>query len=530
LPLAVVAALVLSALAPVPAAAAPAHSSRHVALAKGANRAGAATQPAAALPPLTYSGGPVALRPRVYLVFWGKEWTDGSFSSAPLETYVHDFFSAIGGSAWLGSTGEYCQGVTVGATSCPFGWAPVPNPPGQLGGVWVDSTAVPPTPIDAPDDTEIWKAVHRAYVHFADAHAAYMVFTPPNHDPSNFGTGTNAICAWHDSNPNAGPAPYAVIPFLPDASSPSSPNSCGTHEVNATPRGYYDGFSIMAGHEYAEILTNPFPNTSTVAWADAAGQENADKCLWSTASPATNQPSGSQQFAVQSLWSNAAAGCVNDSAHAPPVGAGRGYSILTGFGGIYSFGNARYWGNLIDRGYPGQAVSLTEMPDGAGYSILTAPGGIYSFGDARYFGNLLDHGFPGPAVSLAETPDGGGYALLNSAGAVYNFGASQYFGNLLDHGYGGTPVALAYTPAGLGYYILTAQGAIYSFGDAPYMGNLIDHGYLGQAIGLAVTKDGLGYSILTTSGALYSFGDAPYLGNLLDHGYPGPAVAVSGTP
>ncbi|HEX6348401.1 MAG TPA: hypothetical protein VF160_03305 [Candidatus Dormibacteraeota bacterium] len=208
----------------------------------------------------------------------------------------------------------------------------------------------------------------------------------------------------------------------------------------------------------------------------------------------------------------------------PPAG---GYNILTGFGGIYSFGNAGYYGNLIDRGYPGPAIGLAETPDGLGYDILNTAGAIYTFGDAQYHGNLLDHGYPSPAVAIAVTPSGGGYAILNSSGALYTFGDAPYFGNLLDHGFPGPAVSFAYTPSGRGYSILTASGAIYSFGDAVYYGNLLDHGYPGPATGLAPSPHG--YAILTQAGAIYTFGDAYYRGNLLDHGYPGPAVAISAT-
>ncbi|GAC1579954.1 MAG: hypothetical protein NVS3B24_14400 [Candidatus Dormibacteria bacterium] len=205
-----------------------------------------------------------------------------------------------------------------------------------------------------------------------------------------------------------------------------------------------------------------------------------------------------------------------------------GYNILNTSGGLYSFGDARYFGNLIDHGYPGPGVGLAETPSGLGYQILTSTGALYSFGDAVYYGNLLDHGYPGPATAVAYTPAGTGYSILTRGGGIYSFGDAPYFGNLIDHGYPGEATGLAYTPSGQGYWILTRQGGIYSFGDATYYGNLIDHGYPGEAVSLAASS--AGYGILTTSGALYTFGDQPYLGNLLDHCYPGPAAAISNTP
>lgn len=215
------------------------------------------------------------------------------------------------------------------------------------------------------------------------------------------------------------------------------------------------------------------------------------------------------------------------------IGCGYGgYNILTSFGGIYSFGTAQYYGNLIDHGYPGPGIGLGEMPAGDGYQILNTGGGLYSFGSAQghYYGNLIDHHYPGPAVALSVTPSGNGYAILTSFGGLYTFGDALYEGNLIDHHYPGQAVGIAYTPSGRGYNILTSSGAIYSFGDAQYYGNLLDHNYPGPAVSLTYTRTGGGYAILTSSGGLYTFGDAVYKGNLIDHGYPGPATAISNTP
>ncbi|GAC1575376.1 MAG: hypothetical protein NVS3B24_03920 [Candidatus Dormibacteria bacterium] len=232
-----------------------------------------------------------------------------------------------------------------------------------------------------------------------------------------------------------------------------------------------------------------------------------------------------------------------------------GYNILTGAGGIYSFGDATYHGNLIDHGYPGPAIGLSETPDGGGYAIVTTPGNLYTFGNANYFGNLNDPcngarpcntpSYPGPAVAFDYTPGGGsttsgqGYSILNAGGGLYSFGDAQghYYGNLIDchcipAGVNLKAVSFAWSSTGNGYWILADNGAIYSFGDAVYYGNLLDHGYPGRATGLTRSSDGRGYSILTQEGGIYSFGDAvgQYYGNLIDHGYPAPGVAFSSTP
>ena len=74
--------------------------------------------------------------------------------------------------------------------------------------------------------------------------------------------------------------------------------------VNGGSSGYFDGFSIVGGHEYAETITDPYPNSG---WLDGRGAENGDKCAWISsgqgASASVHLTSGN--FPVQSLWSNA---------------------------------------------------------------------------------------------------------------------------------------------------------------------------------------------------------------------------------
>jgi serine protease len=91
---------------------------------------------------------------------------------------------------------------------------------------------------------------------------------------------------------------------------------CGENFVNADNsygNGFFDGYSIVAGHEFAEAETDPLPFTNT-AWQDSSGAENGDKCAW--LSPGT--PGGAHnigpdahghRFAVQTLYSNSAGGC-----------------------------------------------------------------------------------------------------------------------------------------------------------------------------------------------------------------------------
>jgi serine protease len=257
---------------------------------------------------LSYHGGAIEAAARVYIVFWGPDWVSGfatgGYTSGQAQTYVHDFFSGVGGSSWAASTTQYCQGVANGTTQCGANGTHPGNPSNELAGVWVDGSAVPAS----PTQTQVADEAAALANHYGgvDANANYMVFTPTGHSESGFGVNW---CAYHSSS---GDLSYSYIPYQPDAGS-----ACGMNFVNPVDdsygKGYFDGFSIVGGHEYAETITDPYPNSG---WLDSRGAENGDKCAWISAGQgaAANISLSGHDYAVQSLWSNAfnngGGGCV----------------------------------------------------------------------------------------------------------------------------------------------------------------------------------------------------------------------------
>src|SRR5258708_24439953 len=78
---------------------------------------------------------------------------------------------------------------------------------------------------------------------------------------------------------------------------------CGENMVNAGSAGTYDATSLDAGHEYAESITDPFPDTGWIDLADTvSGGEIGDKC----GNVATDLRLTTGVFAMQGLLSNAA--------------------------------------------------------------------------------------------------------------------------------------------------------------------------------------------------------------------------------
>jgi hypothetical protein len=278
----------------------------HVMVAKGAGHG-----PPFRTKNLSFHGGSVQIGTQVYISYWGADWSNGGFStggytSGQAQTYVDTFFTNVGGSSWINSDTQYCQKVPNGTTNCSgiSGAEYVTNPSDQYGSSWNDTTAVP----QSPTQSQIAAAALRLMNQVGySPNRTYLVFTPHGKSMNGFGT---SWCAWHSSttatvNGSSVRVAYGYIPYMPDAGA-----SCGMNFVNKTNdptfgNGYFDGFSVVAGHEYEEAQTDPFPSSG---WLDSGGAEDADKCAWSSSSG--NISLGSNHFAVQPLWSNASTGCV----------------------------------------------------------------------------------------------------------------------------------------------------------------------------------------------------------------------------
>ena len=109
---------------------------------------------------------------------------------------------------------------------------------------------------------------------------------------------------------------------------------------------------------------------------------------------------------------------------------GHGYWLLGADGGVFSFGNARFWGSTGALRLAAPVTSMISTPTGKGYLLLARDGGLFSFGDSRFDGSLPGTGWcPGPtALSFARTPTSHGYWMLLSDGQVVPFGAAEDYG------------------------------------------------------------------------------------------------------
>ena len=66
-----------------------------------------------------------------------------------------------------------------------------------------------------------------------------------------------------------------------------------------------------------------------------------------------------------------------------------------------------------------------------GYWLVASDGGIFTFGDAKFYGSTGDMRLNKPMVGMAATPTGKGYWLVATDGGIFCFGDATYSGNKL---------------------------------------------------------------------------------------------------
>lgn len=119
-------------------------------------------------------------------------------------------------------------------------------------------------------------------------------------------------------------------------------------------------------------------------------------------------------------------------------------------------------------------VSMMERSSGDGYWIVAADGGVFSFGDAPFFGSMGGRPLNAPIVAGAAHPSGQGYALVAADGGVFNFGAAKFFGSMGAKPLNAPMKDIVFHPSGDGYWLVGADGGIFAFGAAKFLGSAHD--------------------------------------------------------
>jgi endoglucanase len=172
---------------------------------------------------------------------------------------------------------------------------------------------------------------------------------------------------------------------------------------------------------------------------------------------------------------------------------------ITGHDGAPTFGSPAVSGITLSK----PIVGMAATPDGLGYWLVASDGGIFTFGDAAFYGSTGAIHLNEPIVGMAATPDGLGYWLVASDGGIFTFGDAAFYGSTGAIHLNEPIVGMAATPDGLGYWLVASDGGIFTFGDAAFYGSLGGASY--TVLGIVIDPSTPGYTLVQTDGIASAF-------------------------
>lgn len=310
-----------------------------------------------------------------------------------------------------------------------------------------------------------------------------------------------------------------------------------------------DSFAIHYGSPPPPSITSVTPNHGSTTGGTAVAISGNNLGYWPMAvdfggTPASSASINAETNVITATSPAGSAGTVNISVKtiagaSPPAASDQftyiappphGYWLVGSDGGIFTFGNALFYGSTGSLQLNRPVVGIVPTSNHGGYWLDASDGGIFAFGDAGFYGSIpglglspagsgQSHSLNAPIVGMVPSSDGGGYFMVASDGGVFAFGDAKFAGSCYSiGGCAGPAVAVMPDATGLGYWVVTQTGNVYTFGDAPYFGA---PGNVGSRVTSAVrTPDGRGYWILFANGSVYNYGDA--------HNYGSPSGKYSG--
>ncbi|MDQ1534998.1 MAG: hypothetical protein QOF28_2759 [Actinomycetota bacterium] len=180
---------------------------------------------------------------------------------------------------------------------------------------------------------------------------------------------------------------------------------------------------------------------------------------------------------------------------------GHGYWVyeagLSDLGKIDHFGDAGFFGDtttLVQQrggsGFNGSPVGMAATADGKGYWEVRSDGGVFSFGDAKFYGSTGGIHLTQPIVGMTATADGKGYWLVAADGGVFAFGDAGFAGSMGGIRLNAPIVGIIRNPVGPGYWLAAADGGVFAFGGAPYFGTVAQFGVAARPIVAIAAKRG----------------------------------------
>ena len=219
-----------------------------------------------------------------------------------------------------------------------------------------------------------------------------------------------------------------------------------------------------------------------------------------------------------------------DPVVATPIQCNTGYRLVAADGGVFSFGDAAFYGSAGGLPLNRPIVGGVPTKSNKGYWFVASDGGIFNYGDAKFYGSTGAIRLTQPIVGMAATPSGNGYWLVASDGGIFSFGDAKFYGSTGAIRLNQPIVGMAATPFGNGYWLVAADGGIFSFGDAKFYGSTGAIRLAKPIVGMSASPNGAGYWFVASDGGIFSFGDAKFHGSTGAIQLAKPVVGMRATP
>ena len=165
--------------------------------------------------------------------------------------------------------------------------------------------------------------------------------------------------------------------------------------------------------------------------------------------------------------------------------------------------SAPYRGDMRGRSLNKPIVGMSPTASGDGYWLVAGDGGIFTFGDAAFFGSTGSLQLNEPILAMASTPSSRGYWLAASDGGIFTFGDAAFFGSTGAMRLNRPIVGMIPTSTGHGYWLVASDGGIFTFGDAVFLGSTGAVGTSSPIVGMIPNRNG--YTLVEENGTLHPF-------------------------
>ncbi len=206
-----------------------------------------------------------------------------------------------------------------------------------------------------------------------------------------------------------------------------------------------------------------------------------------------------------------------------------GYWLLARDGGVFSFGNVDFYGSTGDLVLNSPIAGMVPTSTGKGYWLFAEDGGVFAFGDAPFSGSPAGQSTDSPVVAMVAALDNKGYWLVNKKGKVFAFGSASSLTGVDNIALNFPIVGMAGTPSGGGLWLVASDGGIFALGDAAFHGSAGNIVLNKPIIGMLTQADGAGYLLIASDGGVFAYGNALFLGSTGGQVLNAPIVGIAGT-